>query len=95
MLLFLANSLFAVTALAFVALSRAAGTNVDSATVWSDAGDWMLGEPLFAAGLVAGTWLALRPAPTASEPTTPTPTASGLDSAEPRASEPSETPAQS
>ncbi len=93
-LLFLANSLFAVTALAFVALSRAAGTNVDSATVWSDAGDWMLGEPLFAAGLVAGTWLALRPAPTASEPTTPTPTASGLDSAEPRASEPSETPAQ-
>lgn len=62
-LLFLANSLFAATSLAFVALARALATGADS-TIWSDTGDWTLGEPLFTAGLITATWLVLRPART-------------------------------
>jgi len=60
-LLFMANSLFAVTSVAFVALARATATDADS-TIWVDAGDWALGESLFFAGLVAALWLAVRPA---------------------------------
>ena len=59
-LLFIANTLFAATSIAFIALARATGTSADS-TIWVNAGDWMLGEPLYTTGLVAALWLALRP----------------------------------
>ena len=55
-LLFLANSLFAVTSIAFLALARGTGTSVDT-TVWASTGDSLLGDPLFVVALVAGTWL--------------------------------------
>jgi len=58
--LFMANSLFAATSVAFVALSRAEGMSGDN-SAWVNAGDWMLGEPLFTVGLVAAIWLALHP----------------------------------
>ena len=58
--LFMANSLFAATSVAFIALSRASGTAADN-SAWANAGDWMLGEPMFTAGLVAALWLAVRP----------------------------------
>lgn len=57
-LLFLANSLFAVTSVAFLALSRGTGTDVDT-TMWAELGDTMLGDPLFVIALVAGTWLVI------------------------------------
>ena len=57
--LFMANSLFAATSVAYIALSRAAGSSADN-SVWANAGDWMLGEPMFTAGLVAALWLAVR-----------------------------------
>ncbi|MEA4945884.1 MAG: hypothetical protein VB080_15795 [Propionicimonas sp.] len=66
-LLFMANSLFAATSLAFVALARAMGTGTDSTSIWSDAGDWTLGEALFTIGLVAAVWLAVRPSPASAE----------------------------
>ena len=59
-LLFIANTLFAATSIAFIALARATGTSADSNT-WVNAGDWMLGEPLYTTGLVAAIWLSLRP----------------------------------
>lgn len=55
-LLFLANSLFAVTSVAFLALARGTGTSVDT-TPWAFVGDSLLGDPLFVVALVAGTWL--------------------------------------
>jgi len=57
--LFMANSLFAATSVAYIALSRGAGTAADN-SAWADAGDWMLGEPMFTAGLAAALWLAVR-----------------------------------
>lgn len=57
-LLFLANSLFAVTSIAFLALSRGTGTDVDT-TMWAELGDTMLGDPLYVIALVAGTWLVI------------------------------------
>ncbi|MCL1839158.1 MAG: hypothetical protein FWG47_07630 [Propionibacteriaceae bacterium] len=68
-LLFIANSLFAATSVAFVALARAKATNIDS-TVYGQTGDWLLGEPLYIAGLVTAVWLALRPAVSPTLPTT-------------------------
>lgn len=59
-LLFMANTLLATTGVAFVALARSQGTQVDS-TPWAAAGDTTLGAPLFVAGLVAALWLMLRP----------------------------------
>ncbi|MCL2489769.1 MAG: hypothetical protein FWF36_03445 [Propionibacteriaceae bacterium] len=59
-LLFIANTLFAATAVAFVALSRATGSAADT-SVWVDMGDWTLGEPLYTAGLAVALWLAIRP----------------------------------
>lgn len=55
-LLFLANSLFAVTSIAFLALTRGTGTTVDT-TIWTSTADSLLGDPLFVVALVAGTWL--------------------------------------
>lgn len=57
-LLFLANSLFAVTTIAFLALTRGTGTPVDT-TPWAMTSDSLLGDSLFVVALVAGTWLAL------------------------------------
>ncbi len=57
-LLFLANSLFAVTNIAFVALARATGTQIDTG-IWADLGADQLGDPLFVVSLVAGAWLVL------------------------------------
>lgn len=59
-LLFLANSLLAVTGVAFVTLSRGTGTQTDPSS-WGALGDSSLGEPLFLVGLVTGLWLLLRP----------------------------------
>ena len=59
-LLFIANTLFAATSVAFVALSRGTGSAADPG-VWVDMGDWTLGEPLYTAGLVAALWLTVRP----------------------------------
>jgi len=59
-LLFMANSVFAVTTVAFVSLARAQGTDADS-NIWAIAGGWMLGDPLFMLTMVTGIWLALRP----------------------------------
>lgn len=59
-LLLLANALFATTGVAYVALTRAAGSDID-VSVWGELGDAVLGEPLFVAGLVTGLWLVLRP----------------------------------
>ncbi len=64
-LLFMANSLLAVTLLAFMALSRTSGTVLDPVAE-SEVGAWTLGEPLFTVALVAGVWLTLRPVPTSS-----------------------------
>lgn len=58
-LLFLANTLFATTSVAFLTLSRARGSDADP-VLWGELGDYVLGEPLYVAGLVAGVWLALR-----------------------------------
>lgn len=55
-LLFLANSLFAVTNIAFVALARATGTQIDTG-IWADLGSDQLGDPLFLISVVAGAWL--------------------------------------
>ena len=66
-LLFAANSLFAATAVAFVALARAMATYTDTG-VWSNLGDWLLGEPMYTAALMAGLWLAVRPASRAAAP---------------------------
>lgn len=59
-LLFLANTLFAATGLAFVTLTRGLGTDLDP-TPWGVLGDSTLGDPLFLTGLVSGLWLVLRP----------------------------------
>ncbi|PKQ30652.1 MAG: hypothetical protein CVT62_11905 [Actinobacteria bacterium HGW-Actinobacteria-2] len=59
-LLFMANSLLATTGIAFVSLSRGGGTIADSSQ-WAGAGDTLLGQPLYVAGLVAALWLLLRP----------------------------------
>jgi hypothetical protein len=59
-LLFLANTLFATTSVAYVALAKAAGTDLDPSD-WGALGDTVLGDPLFATGLVTGLWLLLRP----------------------------------
>jgi hypothetical protein len=69
-LLFLANTLFATTGVAYVALGRAAGTDLDPSG-WSVLGDTVLGEPLYVAGLATGLWLLLRPAPAGREPELP------------------------
>lgn len=74
-LLFLANSLFAVTSVAFLALTRGTGTSVDT-TPWAGVGDSLLGDPLFVVALVAGTWLIaprvrgedVSPAPSGRQP---------------------------
>ena len=58
-LVFIANSLFAVTSIAFVALARATATSADSSE-WGNLGDWVFGEPLFIAALVTALWLAAR-----------------------------------
>jgi hypothetical protein len=60
-MLFLANTLFATTGVAFLALARAAGTDADPAS-WGELGDTMLGDPLFVTGLVTGLWFLLHPA---------------------------------
>lgn len=60
-MLFLANTLFATTSVAFLALARAAGTDLDPAP-WGELGDTMLGDPLFVTGLVTGLWFLLHPA---------------------------------
>ncbi len=59
-LLFLANTLLATTGVAYVALARATGTDVDPSQ-WGELGDTVLGDPLYVAGLVTGLWLLLRP----------------------------------
>ncbi len=59
-LLFLANTLFATTGVAYVTLERGLGTDADP-TAWGALGDSMLGDPLYLAGLVAGLWMVLRP----------------------------------
>ena len=59
-LLYMANSLFAVTTVAFVALSRGQGTAADT-NAWAIAGGWMLGDPLFMLTMVSALWLAVRP----------------------------------
>ncbi|MGC3955032.1 MAG: hypothetical protein QM804_12450 [Propionicimonas sp.] len=59
-LLFLANSLFAVTTIAFLALTRGTGTYVDG-TPWARTSDGILGDSLFVIALVAGVWLVVRP----------------------------------
>ena len=59
-LLFLANSLFAVTNVAFVALTRGTGTQFDTA-IWADLGADQLGDPLFVISILAATWLVLVP----------------------------------
>jgi len=61
-LLFLANTLFATTGVAYVTLGRGLGTDADP-TPWGTLGDSTLGDPLFLAGLVAGLWMVLRPVP--------------------------------
>jgi lysylphosphatidylglycerol synthetase-like protein (DUF2156 family) len=61
-LLYLANTLLATTGVAFVALSRSTGTDVDPSR-WGVLGDTVLGDPLYVAGLVTGLWLLLRPPP--------------------------------
>ena len=68
-LLFMANSLFAATSIAFIALARATATTADS-SAWADAGDWTLGEPLYVAGLVAALWLLMRPKTSPSQTST-------------------------
>lgn len=55
-LLFLANSLFAVTSIAYLALTRGIGTYVDT-TLWARSGELVLGDPLFVVALAAGMWL--------------------------------------
>jgi len=60
-MIFLANTLFATTGVAFLALARATGTDLDPAP-WGELGDTMLGDPLFVTGLVTGLWLLLHPA---------------------------------
>jgi hypothetical protein len=59
-LLYMANSLLAATSVAFTALTRGVGTQIDPGN-WSSLGDILLGEPLYVAGLVTGLWLVLRP----------------------------------
>ena len=59
-LLFLANIMLATTGIAWVTLTRAAGTTADVSD-WAFVGDSFLGEPLFYAGLVSGVWLMVRP----------------------------------
>jgi hypothetical protein len=59
-LLFLANILLATTGIAWVSLTRGTGTTADLSS-WAFIGDSYLGEPLFYAGLLAGTWLTVRP----------------------------------
>ncbi|MCC6497826.1 MAG: hypothetical protein IT193_16360, partial [Propionibacteriaceae bacterium] len=66
-LLFLANTLLATTGVAYVSLARATGTDVD-VSPWGELGDTVLGDPLYVAGLVAGLWLLLRPAPGRGKP---------------------------
>lgn len=56
---FAANALFAVTAMAFVAVSRASGSTLDL-TRFADLGDATLGTPLFVAAVVGGLAVALR-----------------------------------
>jgi hypothetical protein len=60
-MLFLANTLFAATGVAFLALARAAGTTADPVG-WGELGDTVLGDPLFVTGLVTGLWFVLHPA---------------------------------
>lgn len=60
-MLFLANTLFATTGVAYLALARAAGTTADPAG-WGELGDTMLGDPLYVTGLVTGLWFLLHPA---------------------------------
>jgi len=60
-MLYLANTLFATTGVAFLALARAAGTTADPAP-YGELGDTMLGDPLFVTGLVTGLWFLLHPA---------------------------------
>lgn len=69
-LLFCANSLFAVIALAYVALTRATGTQIDIQPI-GDLGDSLLGTPLLAAAMLTAMVVALRPDPRA-EPVPPT-----------------------
>ena len=59
-LLYLANLLFAVTSIAFLALARGTGTDIDTAR-WNNLGVTVLGDPLFVVALVAGVWLIARP----------------------------------
>jgi hypothetical protein len=58
-LLFLANSLFACTSVAYLALARGTGTNLDTSD-WAAMGADQLGDALFLVALAAGIWLALR-----------------------------------
>jgi hypothetical protein len=69
-LLFLANTLFATTGVAFVTLTRGLGTDADP-SLWGTLGDSTLGEPLYLTGLIAGLWLVLRPPLTTSGPVVP------------------------
>ncbi|MDQ7991847.1 MAG: hypothetical protein AAGC63_02630, partial [Propionicimonas sp.] len=65
-LLFLANSLFACTSVAFLALARGTGTDLDTSN-WATLGSDQLGDALFLVALLAGAWLALRgPVPSGS-----------------------------
>jgi hypothetical protein len=66
-LLFLANTLFATTGVAFVTLGRGLGTDADP-TLWGELGDSTLGDPLYLVGLVAALWLVLRPAAVPAAP---------------------------
>lgn len=59
-LLYLANSLFAVTSIAFLALARGTGTDIDTSK-WNNLAVTVLGDSLFVVALVAATWLAVRP----------------------------------
>ncbi|MCL2784244.1 MAG: hypothetical protein FWD55_02170 [Propionibacteriaceae bacterium] len=58
-LLFMANTLFAATLVAFIALASATATAIDPSQ-WSDFGDWALGGPLYIGAMVACLWLAVR-----------------------------------
>ena len=80
-LLFLANSLFAVTNVAFVALARATGTQFDTAS-WAELGADQLGDPLFVVSIVAATWLVLaRPQYTREPSSTSAPASDSTKSA--------------
>lgn len=60
MLLFCASALLGVTSAAFVALTRSSGGTLDVA-MFADAGDYLLGTPLFITAVIGCLAIALAP----------------------------------